>query len=110
MMLLLNYWIIIFLLICIDLAQSQNLISGIFLLDRLNLAIIHMVNHNDFFLHKVDRYFCNLLFGRLFGVFLKLSRHLLNTYFSYMVVIIVGIFSCIDFFLVSLNKSNTLRY
>ncbi len=109
-MLLLNYWIIIFLLCCIDLTQSKNLVTRILLFDRLDFSFIHMIENKDFLFYEIYCHFSNLLFCRLFRIFLELSWHFLNFNSTYMIIIIIWIFCCIHFIFSSFFECNTLWY
>ena len=67
-----------------------------------------MINDDNFFFDKIDSNFCYLLFGWLFRIFFKLSRHFVDTHFTYMIIIVVGVFGSINFLFVSFNKCNAL--
>ena len=107
-MFLLNDWIIVFLLIGVDLSQAQNLVSRILSSDRFDLAFIHMVNDDDFFLDKINCYFCDLLFRLFLRTFFKLPRHFLNANLSHMVIVVVVVFGRVDFISLCFDERNTL--
>lgn len=110
LMFLLHNRVINFLLICINFSVPKNLITRILLFDRLNLTILHVIGHNDFFSHIINTDFCNLFLNCLFEVLLELSRHFLYQHFANMVVIICEMFRSVDFVLISFLKSDTLQY
>ncbi len=109
-MFLLDYWVVILFLVTVDLSQAQNLVSWVLLFDGLNFAVIHVIDHDDFLLYEVHGHFCDLFFRRLFRVFLKLTRHFLNAYFSYVVVIVERVLSSVNLILVSLIKCDALGH
>lgn len=109
-MILLYDWIVILLLIRLDLTQPQYLIPWILFLHRLYLTIIHMIDYNNLLLHKIHSYLSNLFLRRLFRILLKLSRHLLNTHLTHMIVIIIWVLSRVHLILISLYKCHALRH
>lgn len=108
LMLLLNDWIIVFLLIGVYLPQTENLVPRILSSDRFNLALIHMVNDDDFFLDKINCDFGDLLFGLFLWTFFELSWHFLNADLSHMVIIVVVVFCRVYFIGLCFHKRNTL--
>lgn len=109
-MLLLHDRVINFFFIRINFTMSENLITRILLFDWLNLTILHVIGHNDFFSDIVNTDFSNLFLGCLFEVLLELPWHFLNQHFANMVVIICEMFRSVDFVLISFLKSDTLQY
>jgi hypothetical protein len=87
--LLLDYRVVVLFLICVDLSQSQNLVARVLLFNGFDLTIVHVVDHDNLLLDEVHGDLGDLLLGRLFGVFLELTRHLLNAHLAHMVVIII---------------------
>lgn len=69
-----------------------------------------MIDDYDFFFHKIDSNFGDLFFGWLLGIFFKLPGHFLNADFTDMVIIIVGVFCCIDFIFVGFDECDTLGH
>lgn len=107
-MFLLNDRVIIFLLIGLNLTQSQNLIPWILSSDGLDFPFVHVINHNHFFLHQINSNLGDLFFGLLLWTLFKLPRHFLNTNLPDMIIIIEVIFGRIDFISFRLDKRNTL--
>ena len=87
---------VVFLLTRIDFSVAQNFISGVFLLDWLDLSLVHMIKHCHLLLLKVNRHFCYLLLGRHQLVSLPLLGHLEDFDLANVVVIVEVIFCCVN--------------
>lgn len=108
-MLLLGHWVIVLLLVRVHFTQPHYLISGVLLLYRLDLSLVHVVVYQHSLFDEIDSYFGNLLFYRLLQVFLELPGHPLYAYLPHMVVIVVWVLSWVYLVLVSFYEWHALR-
>lgn len=109
LMFLLSDRIVAFFLVGLNFSQSHYLISWILFPDGLNLAIIHVVNHNNLFLRKVNSHFGNLFFGKFHWIFFKLPWHLENAHLTNMIIVVERVFGSIHFILFCFDECDTLR-